>query len=731
MEFFNYFSRRGSAFIPLLLFLMLFSLQIDSAEEKGSKVPKIGLALSGGGAKGLAHLGVLKVLEEEGIPIDMISGTSMGAVVGGFYAVGWSAKELIDHFLSLNFSELFVDQPRREEVSLDRKDRFQRYVLSLPLSKRKIKLPSGLVEGQKLSVFCSKLTWPALGEKNFLNLPIPIVILATDLASGEPVAITSGILPDAIRASMSIPSVFYPVNMGSRRLVDGMLVRNFPVEDVQNLGADLVIGVDVGTGLLEGSNLQSMLEIVDQAISFRSSQDNDRQRSLSDILILPDLDGLSRSEFSQVRNWIERGESATRKILPEIKERLSKLGIPLGKKPLNAIKNQPVYLEKVLLKGLKKVPQAWVLRELNLSLPGFFTQEALATAVERLYRSLFFRTVSYSLDGTTLIVDAVERESGHINLGIRYDSAYRTQVLINSTLSYIGKFHSRTLFDVVLGNENRVELENFFLYQTAISHYTGLRTRTFYEEDEPYVFAVKSAVPVGPLPLKRIGTELLLGSVLDNNHGSGIGLRAEKNWIDEEPFFLAQQKQQKLFEVFAVLMVDSLNNSYFPTRGTFLQAQIELADKELNSDADYLRKTLIYERYLSLGAKNSLILGTKHGHLKGDLVPFYRKFSLGGFGNFREEASLPGFRKHALGGNYLQGFRFGLEHLRSEKLSFGLNLYAGLAATDSKFLFEFKDMLKSTVLSIKKKTRLGPAQAHIAYNSDDHFLTHLSLGYQF
>jgi len=701
------------------------------AQSADNQRPKIGLALSGGGARGLAHLGVLKVLEEEGIPIDMISGTSMGAVVGGFFAVGWSTQEIIDHFQKTNFSELFVDHPARSEVSLDRKDRFERYVVSLPISNRKIRLPTGLVEGQKLSSYCADFVWPAAAQRDFLKLPIPLMIMSTDLVSGEPFRLTSGVLTQAIRASMSIPSVFYPVRMQSRLLVDGMLVRNFPVEDLREMGADLVIGVDVGSGFFKEDELQSILEVVDQAMSFQSSKDNDRQRSLSDFLILPRLDGLSRSNFSRVSEWVQRGEIRAREILPRLKEKLAAMGVKSPKKARDPIRIEPVYIDQIQVKGLETVPESWAKREMNLKLPGFFTREIIGKSIDRLYRSLFFRTVSYYLQGSQLMVLVSEKEPGTVSFGIRYDSDTRTEVLINSSLRHVGKFQSRSFIDLVLGNQNRAELENFFFYQTGVSNFTGLRSRTYYEEEKPHWFSAATTHSQGEMPLKKVGTEFLLGSVLDHNNGSGIGIRAEKNWIDEEPFLRVQQKQQKLFEAFAILMVDSLNQTYFPTRGTFFTAQVELADKEFNSDADYLRKTLVYQKYFPLRNHQSIILGTKHGAVHGDLIPFYRKFALGGFGPFRTMHSLPGFHRFIRGGDFLQAFHVGFQHQQNTSTYLGLDFYAGRISMNSSGILEFGEMIKSTVLSLKRKTRVGPAQIQLSYNSFDHFLTHFSLGYHF
>ena len=217
------------------------SAATDSAAADRQR-PRVGLALSGGGAKGFAHIGVLKVLESAGVPIDCISGTSMGSIVGALYAIGYSVDEIEAIALESDWEDIFSDAITRRDRPIEQKLVEDRYLLSLPLVGTKIGLPRGLIAGQKVSALLDRLTLPVHGQTSFRELPIPFSCVATDIVTGEAVVLDSGFLPEAIRASMAIPSAFTPVEIDGRLLVDGMLVRNFPVQDVIDLGADLVVG---------------------------------------------------------------------------------------------------------------------------------------------------------------------------------------------------------------------------------------------------------------------------------------------------------------------------------------------------------------------------------------------------------------------------------------------------------------------------------------------------------
>ena len=282
---------------------------------QGHRRPRIGLVLSGGGARGAAHIGVLKVLEDLRIPIDAIAGTSMGAVVGGLYASGFSARDIERIVSTLNWQDAFKDRPPREELTFRRKQEDQNFLVKFPLGLRskKFQLPKGLIQGQKLNQTLRKLTLPVARTTDFDQLPTPFRAVATDLETGEAVIIGSGDLTSAMRASLSAPGVFSPVERDGRMLVDGGLAENLPIDVARSMGVDILIVVDVGFPLLKRDKLNSAPVISNQMLAILVRRDSERQRATltsRDIVIDPPLGDASSFDFGIVQRAIDTGEQA-------------------------------------------------------------------------------------------------------------------------------------------------------------------------------------------------------------------------------------------------------------------------------------------------------------------------------------------------------------------------------------------------------------------------------------
>jgi NTE family protein len=279
--------------------------------------PRIGLVLSGGGARGAAHVGVLKVLEQLHVPVDAIAGTSMGAVVGGLYASGLSARDIEKIMTSLNWQSAFRDRPPREDLTLRRKQEDENFLVAFPLGVRghKVVLPKGLIEGQSLSQLLRRLTLPVARITNFDDLPTRFRAVATDLESGEGVVLASGDLTSAMRASMSAPGIFAPVERQGRLLVDGGISDNIPVDVARAMGVDLVIVVDVGSPLAQRSKLTDVTAISNQMLAIllrRNGEEQLAKLNARDILIEPPLGDASSFDFGAVARYIGVGEAAAR-----------------------------------------------------------------------------------------------------------------------------------------------------------------------------------------------------------------------------------------------------------------------------------------------------------------------------------------------------------------------------------------------------------------------------------
>ena len=291
--------------------------QAPAAAAPAPHRPRIGLVLSGGGARGAAHIGVLKVLEQLHIPIDAIAGTSMGAVVGGLYASGLSAREIESIMTSLNWEDAFSDRPSREDLTFRRKQEDENFLVKFPLGLRgsHIQLPKGLIQGQKLNQMLRRLTLPVAGITSFDDLPTPFRAVATDLETGEAVIMKSGDLTTAMRASLSAPGVFAPVERDGRLLVDGGISENIPIDVARQMGVDMVIVVDVGFPLLKRDKLNSVPVISNQMLAILIQKNSHQQLATltkNDVVIEPQLGDTSSFDFGIFSRIINAGEVAAR-----------------------------------------------------------------------------------------------------------------------------------------------------------------------------------------------------------------------------------------------------------------------------------------------------------------------------------------------------------------------------------------------------------------------------------
>ena len=309
---------KTGAVIGALLALGLASTLAAAAEsDEHPGRPRIGLVLSGGGARGGAHIGVLKVLEEEHVPIDAIAGTSMGAIVGGLYASGMSAGEIERKLTSIDWSAAFRDRPPRRELTFRRKQDDSSFLVRFPLGVRgtKFRLPRGFIQGQKLTRMLREFTAPVATTTDFDRLPVPFRAVATDLETGAARIFSSGDLVTAMRASMSAPGVFAPVELDGRLYVDGGLAENLPVDVARQMNVDVLIVVDVSFPLLPEKELHSALAVTNQMLAILIRKDTDRQRAqlgARDIVIDPSLGGASSIDFTGLKRTIAAGETAIR-----------------------------------------------------------------------------------------------------------------------------------------------------------------------------------------------------------------------------------------------------------------------------------------------------------------------------------------------------------------------------------------------------------------------------------
>ncbi len=297
-------------------------------------LPRLGVALAGGGARAAASIGVLKVLQREQVPVNAVAGTSMGAIVGGMYAAGYSPDEIEQVFIQTDWNDVFTDAPVRAFQTQEQKETGGRHLLQFNFDGGRFSAPSGLSAGQKFTNVLLAKTLAASFEANmdFSKLKIPFRAVATDIETGEAVTLGRGLLLDALRASAAIPLVFQPVELQGRLLVDGGLSKNLPVDDVRSLGADMVLAVDSSAKPEDKEHLTSLFEIMSQSITHQVRRETEKQAALADLVITPDTSEFSFADFPRIAEIVKTGEEAARAALPRMRE-IMRTKLPQGKSP--------------------------------------------------------------------------------------------------------------------------------------------------------------------------------------------------------------------------------------------------------------------------------------------------------------------------------------------------------------------------------------------------------------
>jgi len=631
--------------------------------------PKVCLVLSGGGARGAAHVGVLKVLEELRVPIDCIAGTSMGALVGGAYATGMSLAEMDVMLRVINTELLLKETPPREERSMRRKeDDYRPYITpDLGYKDGEIGFGKGLVSGVGLETVLRELT-KVKGYYRFDDLPIPYRAVATDLVTGKAVVFRDGEMANVMRASMSVPGAVAPAEFGGMMLVDGMLTENLPVATARTMGADIIIAVNVGTPLLKREELNGILGVTSQMLSILTEQNV--QTSLaalrpSDILITPELEGFSTGDFDALPRIVPLGEAAARKVA----EQLARLSVPsaeyaaLRQRQQVELEPDTRPVDEIRFTKMQNVNPRTARAAMDTQTGEPIDQPTLDRDMRRLYGTGYFEHVNYSIleepNRRILVVDAVEKSWGldYVRLGL----GFVTDMAGDAFFNLIGSY--RKTWINPLGAEWRNTLQ--------IGRSSGLSTE-FYQPLRP-----EGDFFVAPfIALNRRTTDLYVGDnpVATYDVGSAmagvdlgtnfgrygelrVGLARGSLRVDYDsgpPSLTPEEGNIAQGAASARLLFDRLDSVQFPRNGWRAGFRIYDSLEQLGADQDYAKwdadGTLAY----SLGEHTFQLAWKFGGKLGSDSLPRYDLFQWGGF---------------------LQQSGYATGQLIGERLSFGRLMY--------------------------------------------------------
>jgi len=732
-------------FLMMLILLpgLLFSL--NETDTIGNR-PKVGLVLSGGGAKGFAYIGLLRVLDEVGLQVDYIGGSSIGSIMGGLYAIGYHPDSIEQIIRSQNWDNLMTDKTDRKYVSYDEKEFGEKTILSVPVRNSKISLGNAFYHGQQVDLLLNHYFSPAYRTYRFSDLQTPFICMGTDLLNGDAIVLNKGYLPMAVRSSMSIPGYFSPTDYEGYYLVDGGVVNNFPVLQVKEMGAGIIIGGNVQEGLYTTKKqLNSITSILDQIISFPGIEANHVADSLIDVSIKIKLN-YGMMDFDHYDSIIAAGERVARSHYAELKALADSLNA-LGFRPMKPLLTRPLdTLEfgEIRIQGNSRTPKSYF--------HTFFKEEKghriairdLETIINYMYGSRYFDRVSYQMDNTVsppdLIIDVDETAPGVLSAGVHFDNDYNGSILLNGVFRNLLGKNTKLFIQTVLGVNPRLKV----VYLVGWNGKAGLGVSTDF-----YTFKFNlydKSEKTNQISFSNYKASLFFNSVFLNMYNIKAGIDYEYfRFRQDVPIDTVLNKYatfKSYTTPFVSINADTRDHGYFPTRGfqATLRAEyvIPLSGnwvKEVftNSGIIYLK----YDQSIPIHKRFTLRPGIfAGGTLKqSDQPPVQHLFATGGLNNRNYVESFLDFT----GSQFIQDFgnyaligRLKLQYNIFKKNYITLRTDIGGNNYDLDELFKSRNFMVGYGLTYSYNSFIGPIElTFMGSNVNSGPMLFLNLGFWF
>ncbi|UJF16866.1 patatin-like phospholipase family protein [Vibrio sp. SS-MA-C1-2] len=742
----------------VLSLTLYFFCQNTLAEER----LKIGVVLSGGGAKGAAHIGVLEVLEKNRIPVDIVTGTSMGAYVGGMAALGLSSNEIKDRTMAINWNRGYQDRAKRNERLLRNKRDEDNYQLHTDIGLSldgEFKPLTGLVQGQTMAVLLREATHNPPTFTSFSDLPIPYRAVATDIATVKPVVLDHGNLPTAMQASMSVPGALKAVEWEGKLLIDGGIVNNMPVDQAKEMGADIIIAVDLRDSLAEKGDLNSAFSVVNQLTTHMTNAGSNAQKALldtkKDIYLKPNVSFMTAPEFNKMEQAYQQGVITAEAALPSLlKYQLSEdeyqdyLNHKLDRRSA-IINNDRIYIDKIEIVNKSNMSDEALKQMLAIKSETFATKESIEASIQKLYARELFEKITYEIieddaNQTTIKIDVNEKSwgPGYLNFKLAFedDLSTRSDYVIGAeyTLTDLTKRGGDWKLEAQLGSWKKVAtsfyipldyLQTYF-FGTGISWSREVRNFNFANDD------LDVDLPFDTLGLDDVSynsgdvyTEF--GWNWDMAGELAFGIQGQTG--DMKPNFEELKQDFNSYGGYSRFTYDTLNNWYFPASGTSIDFEIGYAHVEsklagLTSSDATLYYTGQFIKPFS-HKKHTLTFKLSGGGSESDeIIPIYVQ-DLGGLHN------LSGYHQYELSGKYsiLTGliYRYQISEydfgLFSSALYVGASIEQGGVWNQSSEI-DFESSLTGGSLYIGADTPLGPLILGAGKAEKSDFSLYLQLG---
>lgn len=703
--------------------------------------PKIGLVLSGGAARGLAHVGVLKALEEQGIRVDAIAGTSMGAVIGGLYASGYKIDELEKLALGIDWQEALSDDPPREDIPFRRKQDDRDFLVRQKLSFRddgSLGLPLGVIQGQNLSLLLESLLAHSSDIRDFDKLPIPFRAVATDIVNGDKVVFRKGHMPQVIRASMSIPAVFAPVEINGQLLVDGGMVDNIPVDVAREMGVDRVIVVDIGTPLRPRKQLTTVFDILNQSTTLMTRSNSEVQlASLTpdDILIQPALSSIGATDFGRSQDIISAGYRATQALAPRLADLRHPADVQLDI-ARTAEERTPV-ITQIKIENDSKIDDAVIRYYIRQPVGEPLDLGRLQRDMGTLYGLDYFDQVQYRVvhkgKERTLVISARAKRSGtdFLRLGLNLSDDMRGDSAFNLGASYrvngINRLGAEWLTRVQIGDKQELYSEFYQPLDVGSRYFVA----PYINAQSQNVESILDNDPIAEYRLERYGFGLNLGRQIGNSGEIRVGIgeawgKADVRIGDHD--LPSTSFNEGFYDI--KYSFDSLDNVYFPHSGYDIGLSVRQFDPALGSDDRYRQWEFHLDKALSYGP-DTWILGGRYGRTLDKAEVVTSSFLLGG------ARQLSGFRQDAISGQNISLMRAVYYRRLTPRsyLPFDFPLYAGASLERGRAWNNDNDFdsgyINAASIFIGFDTPLGPLNFSYGFNDDDQKALYLNLGQTF
>ena len=731
----------------VLLIAMLFIFGTNPSEANPyPQRKKVGLVLSGGGAKGMAHIGALKVIEEAGIPIDYVVGTSMGSIIGGLYSIGYTPEQMDSMVRKQDWAFLLSDKIPRSEMNLMERESDEKYVISVPFSKSSIKeVAGGVIKGQNIANLFSELTLGYHNKIDFNKLPTPFACVSEDLVTGEEYVFHKGVLATAMRASMAIPGVFTPVRLDSMVLIDGGVTNNYPVNIARQMGADVIIGVDVQSDLRPADELDNAGAILGQLIDLMGQEQYIENVKETDVYIKVNVKGYSAASFSQsaVDSLIIRGEEAAISQKQALIQLKKEMGLPVNYRPVRTAKYEPtqwVMVKNIHFNGLDEEDKLWIMKRCDLKENDFNSIVRIeeATSIIRAntnYSSVTYNLVQDSNGEYNLNYTLNKKQESRINIGIRFDSEEIATLLVNARTTLNTQLPSYFSGTARLGKRYGAKLaygiEPSPLTTLSLSYQFRYNDIDYYQQGRRSFNST----------FRHHTAEISYHNVWLRNVQFGIGARYELYNYDKflhlegTPVF--NPKHEHFFSYFATLHYETYDKAYFPTKGVKFHGAYNLyTDNMMDYEGDTPFSGVVgaFEGIVPITNRFS-ILPSVHGRLLlgknipyskmnvmgGDIMEQYLRYQLPFAGTTRVEL----MRNSLLIGGIKFRQRIGNIHY--------LTLTGNYALSSRKIKQIMKeDTMLGCAITYGMDSMFGPLEATFNYtNHSDKVGFYINLGYKF